>query len=610
MPFDPKKLDHFPAQPGVYLMKDCQGTVLYVGKANVLKIRIKQYFVKGRDERPIIPHLVEKIESIETIVVFSEKEALLLENTLIKSHQPKYNALLKDDKSYISLKLTHKTEWPKIELVRYKGMPPADGLYFGPYMNVSIARQLLETVQKLFPLRLCSDREVGRGKPCFYYQIKRCPGPCAGKGSKEEYMKNVKRTVQFLRGQDKEVLKSLYAEMTSASDALEFETAALIFRKIKQIENALESQQVHRIIQNDCDAIGLYRQGGELILAQLIFRGGKLIGSQTYRFTNVVQEDDELLESFLIQNYKGKEELPHEILLPPVGEHLTASVLEEILSENNKRKVRILLPQRGDKASIVELAYNNAKATFEKEIDAQAILEKTLLEMQEKLHLSRFPKRIECFDNSHLSGSHPVSSMVVFIDGEKQSSEYRKYRIRNAGPSDDYGALREVLLRRFQKAKESNDFPDLILIDGGKGQLNIAIKIMEELGLPSLDLVGVAKEESRHDKGSTLERLFLPNIRDPVILKVNSPILFLIQKIRDEAHRFAITFQRSVHKRSTLRSSLEDIPGIGPIKKNRLLKQFGSVKRLRSATADDLKTVQGLTRKDIDTLLNWQSSGE
>jgi excinuclease ABC subunit C len=492
-----------------------------------------------------------------------------------------------------------------IQLVRYKGTPPADGLYFGPYMNVAIARRLLEMVNKLFPLRLCSDRELASGKPCFYYQLKRCPGPCAGKMSREEYDKNVKRTIQFLRGQDKEVIKGLYAEMESASADMNFEKADHLLKCIRQLENALESQQVHRIHQADCDALGLYRQADEISLTQLIFRGGKLVGSQSYNFSGILQEDTELLESFMIQNYKNKEELPHEILLPI---QLEKNALEDVLSEDRKRKLHILSPQKGEKSLIVEMAQANAKATFEKEKDAYAILEKTLLEMQEKLHLTQFPRRIECFDNSHLSGSHPVSSMVVFIDGEKKSSEYRKYRIRSAAPSDDYGALREVLQRRYLLSKETNDLPDLILIDVGKGQLNIARKVLEDFNLSSVNIIALAKEESRHDKGATLERLFLPNIKDPIILKRNSPILFLFQQIRDEAHRFAITFQRNVQKRSTLRSSLEDIPGIGPIKQKRLLKHFGSVKRLRQASAEDLQKVKGITVKDVATLIEWSKT--
>jgi excinuclease ABC subunit C len=597
--FDPKKLDNFPGLPGVYLMKDAHGSILYIGKAKVLKARIKQYFVPGRDGRPSIPYLVEKIADIETIVVSSEKEALLLENTLIKQHQPKYNVLLKDDKSYISLKLTYKHEWPKLELVRYKGAPPADALYFGPYMNVSEARQLMDMVQKLFPLRLCSDRELARGKPCFFYQIKKCPGPCAGKCSKEEYDKRVKRTIQFLRGQDKEVLKALYSEMEAASDALEFEKSAGILRKIQQIEHALEAQQVHRILQSDCDALGLYREADEVALALLIFRGGKLVGSESYRFKHVAQNDIELFESFLVQHYKTREELPQEILLPIA---IDKGPVEEVLDENSKRKVHILSPQRGNKLSIIEMAQANAKALFEKDKNRKADLEKILLEMQDKLRLSKFPRRIECFDNSHLSGSNPVSSMVVFIDGEKTRSEYRKYRLRSANPSDDYGALYEVLHRRFQKPK---DLPDLLLIDGGKGQLNIALKVLEELGVPACDVVGVAKEDSRHDKGSTMERLFLPNIRDPVMLRHNSPLLFFIQQIRDEAHRFAITYQRHLAKKNTLRSQIDTVPGIGPVKQKRLLTHFGSVKRIRQASSEEWLQVKGITAKDVANLTEW-----
>lgn len=609
MSFNPKQLENFPNQPGVYLMKDAQGTVLYIGKAKILKARIKQYFAKGRDGRPIIPYLVEKISDIETIVVFSEKEALLLEDTLIKKHQPQYNALLKDDKSYISLKINHKHEWPMIQLVRYKGSPPSDGLYFGPYMNVGIARHLLETVNKLFPLRRCSDKELKRGKPCFFYQIKRCPGPCAGVCTHEEYDKNVKRTIQFLKGQDKEVLKSLYLEMEEASTALDFETAGNLLIKIRQIENALESQYVHQILHRDCDAIGFYRQGEEVLLTQLIFRGGKLVGSQSFNFSEIVQEDDEIIESFLVQHYRAKADLPSEILVPI---SLKKEVIEEVISENKKRYAHILSPKRGNKLSILEMAQNNAKATFEKVKNSSKLLEKTLFEIQEKLRLKRYPKRIECFDNSHLSGSNSVASMVVFINGEKTPSEYRKYHIKTAGASDDYGAFKEILKRRYQKAITSNNLPDLILIDGGKGQLNVAYKILKELDIPEVDLVAVAKEEGRHDKGTTQERLFVYNVKDPIALKRNSSILFFIQTIRDEAHRFAISFQRKLQRQSTLKSQLQEIPGIGPIKLKRLLTFFGSVKRIKQALIDELRQVKGISDKDAVQILKFlkQNSGD
>lgn len=601
MLFDIQQLDAFPTNPGVYLMKDSEGDVIYIGKAKHLRNRVKQYFVPGRDGRPMIPYLVEKIFSIETIIVSSEKEALLLEDTLIKKHQPKYNILLKDDKSYISLKISPKQEWPTLQLVRYKGKPPTDGLYFGPYMNVSVARQLLDLSQKLFPLRKCTDREIKLGKPCFYYQIKRCPGPCAGKITKEEYELSVKRTIQFLRGQDKEVLKGLYNEMSKASDALEFEKAGEILKTITRLEKALETQQVHRIQQVDSDAISLYRQAEEVVIVKLLFRGGRLVGSQPYHFSGMAQDDDELLESFILQHYTDQMQFPKEVLLPIK----MPTPLEEILSERRGSKVHVITPLRGHKSALIEMARSNAEAIFRKEKDRKMILEKILLEIKEQLHLNKYPNRIACFDISHIAGSHSVASLVVFVDGEKKSAHYRKFHLKNSDPSDDYGSMREVLRRYFSRIDKPSDMPDLILIDGGKGQLNTALKIVAELNLPEIDIAAIAKEEGRHDKGSTLERLFLPNRKDPVVFKRNSATLFLIQQIRDEAHRFAITFQQKTHHKKTIRSKLEELPGIGPVKQKRLLTHFGSFKRVLEATPDELLQVQGITRADVENLLKY-----
>ncbi len=338
MSFDPKKIHLFPCQPGVYLMKDGQREILYVGKAKNLRQRVKQYFVPGRDGRLMVPYLVAKIEHIDTIVVTSEKEALLLENNLIKQHKPRYNALLKDDKSYIALKIVTKGLWPTVKIVRYRGDPEPDGLYFGPYTSAQAARQTLDLLNRLFPLRQCSDQELARRvRPCLLYQMKRCAGPCGQKCTKEEYDHHLERTIKFLRGQDKEVLKDLYDEMHRLSAAMEFEKAAHILRTIRQIEKTIESQHVDRPLGNDADALGIYRHGDEVTLAQLIFRGGRLVGSRHFDFSNIAEEDSELLSSFLLQHYKDKTDIPAEILLP-LSLSDQASI-EEILSEQQQSKV-------------------------------------------------------------------------------------------------------------------------------------------------------------------------------------------------------------------------------------------------------------------------------
>jgi len=586
-------------------MKKRGGDVLYIGKANNVRQRLRQYFVPGGDGRFMIPFLVSKVEEIDAIVVTSEKEALLLENTLIKQHQPPYNVLLKDDKSYIALKITNKQRWPSIQLVRYKGKPKPDGLYFGPYTGAGAARQTMDLLHRLFPLRQCSDQELARRtRPCILYDMKRCIAPCVNKCTKEEYDHHVERTIKFLRGQDKEVLKDLYQEMDSYADALEFEKAGMLLKTIRQIEKTIETQNVDKPLGVDSDALAIFRQAEEVILSQMIFRGGKLVGSRNFNFTKIAQDDQEILESFLLQHYeKAGQPFPAEILLPiPLSD---AEVIADILSANQPRKVYIFSPQRGEKKSLVEMAYLNAEAAFKREKDTQAIREKTLLEMQERLHLSHYPRYIECLDNSNLAGTNPVASIVSFTDGQKDGSRYRKYKIKTTESPDDYLTMREVLMRRCKRGKEENNLPDLLIVDGGKGHLNVALKVMAELNIISIDVIGVAKEQSRHDKGLSSEQIFLPNIKDPILLKRTSPILFLLQQIRDEAHRSAITFHRKRRSKKTLRSSIDDVPGIGPAKRLSLLRHFGSLKKLLQAKPEDLEQLKGLSQKNREAILTF-----
>jgi excinuclease ABC subunit C len=605
--YDQKKLDSFATQPGVYLMKGREGNVLYVGKAKNLRQRVKQYFVPGRDGRLMVPYLIAKVESIDTIIVFSEKEALLLENNLIKQHKPRYNALLKDDKTYIALKINHKHRWPTVFLVRYKGTPSADGLYFGPYTSADSARQTLDLLQRIFPLRQCSDQELARRtRPCILYDMKRCIAPCVNRCTKEEYDAYVNRTIRFLRGQDREIIKELYQEMDKAAEVLEFEKAGSVHQTIRFLEKTLEGQIVDRPLGGvDADALAIFREGDEIVLTQLIFRNGKLQGSRHYDFTAIAEEDAELLERFILEHYEKQTDLPKEILLPVLPD--ASEVLSEILSKD-RRKIILAAPQKGEKKGFVDMAFINAEARFRKEKDAKTIREKVLLEMKEKFHLMNYPRRIECFDNSSISGTSIVSTMVAFTDGAKDSSRYRKYKIRSVMHGDDYAAMRESLERRYRRGKDENDLPDLLVVDGGKGHLNMALKVLSDLDIATVDAIGLAKEEGRHDKGSTSEQVFLPNIKDPVLLKRTSPILFLLQQIRDEAHRTAITFHRKLRIKKTVKSALEEISGIGPAKKKLLLKHFGSLKKILEAKEEDLKALPGLSKANINTLLAFISA--
>ena len=408
--FDPKILDKYSTDPGVYLMKNRKGEVLYVGKANNLKVRIKQYFAPGRDGRPMVPFLIAEVSTIDIIVVPSEKEALLLENTLIKKHQPKFNALLKDDKTFVSLMINHKHAYPMVQLVRYKGKPKKDGLYFGPFTSAYAARQTFDLMGRLFPLRQCSDQELKkRTRPCLLYGIKRCVAPCVNMCTQEEYQKLVEHATDFLKGNNSEVIEQLKREMSQASDNLEYEKAATLLQLIKQIEHITDgSGLVAKAIGKDTDALGLYRQGHDVMISQLFFREGKLIGSEHYSFTDVVESNEELLSSFMIQYYKDRTPLPTQIIIPLD----LPKELEEILH------LKLLTPQKGEKKEISQMAEKNALELFKQEKDDQELAEKMLLDLQESLHLTRYPERIECYDTSNISGSDLVASMVAFTQGK------------------------------------------------------------------------------------------------------------------------------------------------------------------------------------------------
>ncbi len=598
MAYNTKILDQFPTDPGVYLMKNAGNEVIYVGKAKNIKQRVKQYFVPGRDSRAMVPILTAQVVVIDTIIVPTEKAALLLECTLIKKHQPKYNILLKDDKTFVSLMMNHRHKWPMVRVVRYKGKPKEDGLYFGPYTNALAARQTFEVLSKVFPLRQCSDEELKRrSRPCLLYSIKRCVAPCVNKCTKEEYDLLVDGAKKFLKGENKEILKNLYVEMEKAAEALEFEKADALLRSIRQIEHVTQQDQsVAKSKGKDLDVLGIFRHGTLVIIAQLLFRNGSLVGSEHYTFNEVAEEDPELLTSFILQHYTKNVEFPEEILSPVKLKD--ASLIEDILP----RKVTIVTPLIGEKRSFITLAEKNAKALFHLEKDQEALKEKMLLDLQETCQLTRYPKRIECFDTSNLAGKDPVASMAVFINAEKDKKEKRLYKIKGLTKPDDYAALHQVLSRRLLRAKEEDSLPDLVIVDGGKGQLNIALQVFKELDIATVDAIGIAKENAKHTKGLTLERIFLPEQKEPIQLKPHSPLLFFLQNIRDEAHRTAIQFQRNRTQKRTIVSQIDDIPGIGPIKRARLLTHFGSLKRVRAATREELKAIPGITEKDIAAL--------
>lgn len=605
--FDATRLDEYPTVAGVYLMKDKKGRIIYVGKAKNLKSRLKSYF-SAQDTRVQVPYLIAAVCEIDVILVHSEKEALLLENTLIKKHQPRYNILLKDDKGYICIKINTKHPWPKLDIVRFKGPPPKDGTYFGPYTSAYQARQMFDLVGKLYPLRQCSDEEFARRKqPCMLYQIKRCTAPCVGYVTKDEYMHDVEGAMQLIKGQNDAVMKSLDDQIEKASDALEFEKAKALLDKKRLIEAVTTRQSVELLSSKDMDAWSMYRAGSDVILCKLIVRSGKLSGSHHFDFHDCIQDSSELLASFLLQHYFIEPFIPQDILLHESIEEIES--LSELLSEHAVKKIEIRVPEKGDKKKLVELAYTNAEAIFKQRNDVKAKRESALLELQNKLSLSRFPRRIECFDNSHIAGSELVSACVSFVDGQKYTAGYRKYKIRQTDVGDDLAMMQEALHRHLVKAKKEDTLADLIIIDGGKSHLQVALKVLQALEIVSCDVISLAKEMHRHDKGLSLERIFLPNRKDPVVLHKHSPVLFLLQSIRDEAHRFVLQFHKARRSKATIRSLLDDIMGIGPVKKKKLLQAFGSVKVIATKSIEELSEVPGISRKDAEIVSEFLHGG-
>ncbi len=576
-----------PTKPGVYLMKNRHGKVLYIGKAKDLKNRVRQYFVPGRDGREMVPYLAKQVHEIETIVVRSEKEALLLENTLIKRYLPKYNALLKDDKSFFSLMINHKHRWPMLKIARYKGKPPKGNLYFGPYTNARAARQTQELLRQLFPLRQCSDHELAsRLRPCILYDLKRCVAPCVNKCTKQDYDHLVEHVVQFLKGKDKTITKELEKEMMSASTELDFEKAERLHKTLLAIETTLEQQRVDKAGEKDLDVIGFHRHADKAALTLMQFREGKLTASHTHLFLQCAQSDEEIVSSFIMQHYEKLDERPTTVFLPIKLSN--SEVLTRIL------KMSLHIPLKGSKKELIEMAHSNCIAKLDQAPKEDP--EQILMEMESKLHLTRFPERIECFDNSHISGSEPVSAMIVFTDGRRDSKEYRKYKVQT---DDDYAAMKEVITRRFSKGEK---LPDLVIVDGGRGHLNTALQVLSTLNISTIDVIGVAKETGRHDKGVSIERIYHPDYKEPILLPQNSRILFLLQQIRDEAHRFAITFHKQQRKKGLLKSELEEIKGIGPIKQRRLLTHFGSMKRVMEADEEQWAKIPGITKTDLKNL--------
>lgn len=589
----------YPSSSGVYLMHGADDAVLYVGKAKNLRSRLRSYFSVAGDGRAQIPLLMQKVERIETIITDTEKEALLLENTLIKQYRPRYNVELRDDKTYVSVRMDLREEFPALQVVRQVKRDGA--LYFGPYSSAGAIRETLKEIYRIFPLRHSSmERCSKRGRPCLFHQIGQCSAPCHGLISATDYRQLVDGVVALLSGREAEVTDLLKQQMETASAEMRFEEAARLRDQIRAIEKSVEHQKVADHTGGDQDVIGLHRDGGEVEMALLFVRKGKLIGRRTYVLEWRL-DLEELLSGFLREFYSREVLIPDQILLPLQLED--SDLLGDWLSDLRGKKVRLLCPQRGEKLRLCKLAERNAAESFRLRGSQRDARKQLLEELQQKFHLPQLPRRIECFDISNVQGQQSVGSMAVLIDGEAAKDEYRRFKIRTVEGADDYASLGEVLRRRLQRGLDENLLPEMILIDGGKGQLSVVTEELKEFGLQGkIGSVGIAKSRvvanvRGHAVERSEERFFIPGRKNPVILRSGSASLFLLERLRDEAHRFAITYHRKLRKKATLRSSLEDVPGVGPGRRKALLKHFGSLKMIRAATLEELKQMPGLPEK-------------
>jgi len=634
-----------PHAPGVYLMRDAAGKILYVGKAKDLRARLRNY-AGGTDTRGMVPFLLSRLREVEWILTATEKEALILENNLIKEHRPRYNVDFRDDKAYFHLRMDTAAPFPRWQLVR---RPRNDGArYFGPYPSGGAARETLRFLQTVFPLRTCRDAELrSRRRPCLEHQIGRCPAPCVRLVDAENYQRSVREALTFMEGKAGEVLRNLEHRMARAAAELQFEAAAALRDRIAAIRTTLEKQQAALLAAGDQDVFGSCREDELTQLCLLRVRAGKLVGMQTFPLIRLELPATEIMTAALMQFYDAGHEIPGEILLPAAGED--RRVLAEWLGEKRGGDVRILIPKRGRGRDLVAMADRNAAAALH--LARQRVGPAAGLAcLAAALGLRKPPERMECFDISNIGGQHAVGSMVAFRGGAPWPGGYRRFRIRTVAGADDYGMMYEVLSRRFARQEE---LPDLLVVDGGKGQLSVALSVLKDLRISTVEAIALAKErdstrgrgwrkDSRTAAGAASEtppagatavpglafpsrdvlgvaadseavtaedgkecagwgkigdRVFLPGRKDPLNLSRWPAALFLLQQLRDEAHRFAVAYHRQVRERADFSSVLDDIPGLGPAKRQALLQGLGDPGRIRAATVADLQRLPGIGGK-------------
>ncbi|OGP94938.1 MAG: excinuclease ABC subunit C [Deltaproteobacteria bacterium RBG_16_54_18] len=579
-----QQTDALPQAPGVYLFKDPQGAILYVGKAKDLRKRVRTYF-QGREQDVKTSLMLAKVGQVDHIATQTEKEALILEDTLIKEHRPRYNIQLRDDKRYPLLKLSVQERFPRLSVVR---RTKEDGaLYFGPFPAATSMRETLRVIHKAFPLRRCSAAQFAhRSRPCLNFQMRRCLAPCCEKVSEAEYKRIVEEVRLFLEGKSDLLAEKLRKRMEQESAALRFEVAARIRDRLAALERITERQKV--IVQDSAhrDAVGMARQGGKVGIQALFIRSGRLLGGRFFSIKDAGLPDQEVLSTFLHQFYKEGQFIPGEILVPISLED--AAVLEEVMGEQGQKRVRVYRPRKGSQGyDLIQMAQENAQGKLRGQLKGEDALQ----EMQKRFSLAHVPTRIEGFDISNLGGGPAVGSQVVFEDGEPAKSYYRKYRIKTVQGMDDYAMLYEVLVRRVRRGKEEGDLPDLILIDGGKGQLNVALEALKELGIEGVDVLSIAKKREPGEE----ERVFLPHKKEGIPLRDASPASLLLQRVRDEAHRFAIAYHKRLRGKAGLSSALDEIPGIGAERRKSLLTHLGGWEGIMMASSAELAQAPGMT---------------
>ena len=596
------RLRETPHKPGVYLMRNEKGEIIYVGKASDLRNRLSSYFINKNHETAKVRSLVKSISNFEFIITESEQEALILECNLIKENKPRFNSRLKDDKSYPFIKIDTSENFPQVYITR--NVQKKSGVrYFGPFANAGSIRSTLSLIKKLFPYRSCTKDITGTDKrACLDFHINRCLGPCIGAVDKDRYLDTINEVILFLEGNTKKIIKSLSAKMKESADNLEFEKAAMLRDQVAAIKKVHEGQKVLTLRTTDIDVIGCSSWSKEAWIEIFFIRQGKLIGRDHYLMT-VGEEDsvNDVLTAFIKQFYDVSPFIPKTILTQ-FDFHDEKPIIESLLSERKQSKVTILNPKRGEKKNLLNMVIENATQGMD-QLKISRFIEQdkngeALEQIRESLNLSTKPHRIECYDISNIQGTNAVGSMVVFENGSPKNSAYRKFKIQTVDGVDDYSMMREMLTRRFKRLKDiDNDEaknsswtikPDLVMIDGGKGHLGASLQVFLELGIDDIAISSLAKEN---------EELFTPESPEPIILPRNSAGLYLVQRIRDEAHRFAITYHRQRRSKANLKSSIDSIPGIGPKRKKLLLTKFGSMQNIKTADENDIASVPTMTLK-------------